>query len=131
MFRPLLQIRKDTSTIEHQLNLHSGTSGCLNRNGHLCIGLWIIVISFYLPLNFHHLLSLSLISIFNVLISLFCKYGSFISYFRKITTKQCINKDNNSDNNFQVDTLKVMDKYILPTNKFNNLMTKSVWFDKI
>lgn len=95
-----LQIRKDTSTVEHQLNLHSATSGCINRNGHLCIGLCIIVILHYLPLNYHHFLSLALISIFNVLIFVFSKnqYTNGILLYIRQTIK-----DNNSDNNFQID----------------------------
>lgn len=105
----LEQIRKDTSNVEHQLNLQqSATSGCINRNGHLCIGLCIIVILYYLLLNYHHFLSLALISIFYILIFITSSYQCFNSFFVYIKlnrTPSCYEKNeviqcNSSDNNF-------------------------------
>lgn len=95
---PFLQIRKDTSTIEHEQILQSTASGCLSRNGHLCIGLCIIVILLYLPSScYHHLLSLALISIFNLLIVMLDK--RLLNRVPGCRTNSRT-EDNNSDNNF-------------------------------
>lgn len=94
--------------MEHQLNLQSATSGCISRNGHLCIGLCIIVILYYSPLNYHHLLSLALISIFNVLIFIASNQfsGSFPLYMRQAGVHSCHRKkENNSDNNFHMEVI--------------------------
>lgn len=121
------------------MNLHSATSGCINRNGHLCIGLCIIVILYYLPLNYHHFLSIALISIFNVLIFVLSKCQRPVRLF--LYNKQvdvdilyhATNELNNSDNNFQIDATEVdqffFDKeqfQCISRNKINRLVSSSL-----
>lgn len=97
----------------------SSTAGCVNRNGRLCIGLCIIVILYYMFSNSSHLLSFTLISIFDLLILIVTlfrylfqhNYGRMLDgsvdkadVLNYIKTKPLVvlQFKNNSDNNFQI-----------------------------
>lgn len=113
----MFQIRKDISDAEKVVQQNS-TSGCINRNGHLCIGLCITVILYYMFSDSSHLLSFALISIFdllNLVVSLYqylfhnCKMtlinssldrAHALNYTKAKSYVSAL--ENNSDNNFQI-----------------------------